>query len=115
MDSNHLVMAEFSIVPIGTGETSVGRFVATAVLAFSHVEGLSFEVTPMGTVLAANDLDTIFEAVRRAHEAVVALGARRVSSTLKIDDRRDKPRSMHDKVDAVKKYMKEAEANSRGH
>jgi len=115
LDSNHLVMAEFSIVPIGTGETSVGRFVATAVLAFSHVEGLSFEVTPMGTVLAANDLDTIFEAVRRAHEAVVALGARRVSSTLKIDDRRDKPRSMHDKVDAVKKYMKEVQANSRGH
>jgi len=115
LNNNYLVMAEFSIVPIGTGETSVGRFVATAVLAFSGVKGLSFEVTPMGTILAANDLDTIFEAVRRAHEAVVTLGARRVSSTLKIDDRRDKPRSMHDKVDAVKKYIKEAQANSSGH
>jgi uncharacterized protein (TIGR00106 family) len=104
-------MAEFSIVPIGTGETSVGRYVAAAVLAFRDVEGLDFEVTPMGTVLAADDLNTIFEAVRRAHEAVVVSGARRVSSTLKIDDRRDKPRSIHDKVTAVKQYIKESETN----
>ena len=94
-------MAEFSIVPIGTGETSVSRYVAAAVNAFRSVQGLDFEVTPMGTVFGADDLGPIFEAVRRAHEAVVALGAKRVSSTLKIDDRRDKLRTMQDKVKAV--------------
>ncbi len=95
-------MAEFSIVPVGTGETSVSRYVAEAVLAFRNVEGLDFEVTPMGTVLAADSFDTIFEAVRKAHEALAAMGAKRISSTLRIDDRRDKPRTMQDKVDAVK-------------
>jgi uncharacterized protein (TIGR00106 family) len=70
------------------------------------VEGLDFEVTPMGTILAAKDLSTIFEAVRRAHEAIVAAGVKRVSSTLRIDDRRDKPRAMKDKVVAVKERMK---------
>jgi uncharacterized protein (TIGR00106 family) len=106
---NNLVMAEFSIVPIGSGETSVGRYVAAAILAFRNVDGLDFEVTSMGSILAANDLDTIFEAVRKAHEALVGMGAKRVSSILRIDDRRDKPRSMNDKIDAVKRYMKESE------
>ena len=103
----YCVMAEFSIVPVGTGETSLGRFVAAAVKAFRSVEGLDFEVTPMGTVLAADGLTSIFEAVGRAHEAVLALGVKRVASTLRIDDRRDKRRTMQDKVKAVEKRLKE--------
>jgi uncharacterized protein (TIGR00106 family) len=100
-------MAEFSLVPVGTVETSVSRYVAAAVNAFLSVEGLEFEVTPMGTLLAADNLAVILEAVSKAHEAVVAMGVRRVTSTLRIDDRRDKPRTMQDKVDAVKRRLKE--------
>ncbi|MCJ7654002.1 MAG: MTH1187 family thiamine-binding protein [Dehalococcoidia bacterium] len=108
MDKNHSVIAEFSIIPVGHNESSVGRYVAAAVNAFKNVKGLDFEVTPMGTVLGAKDLDTIFEAVRQAHEAVMAKGIKRVESTLRIDDRRDKQRTMDDKVKAVKEYMKQA-------
>ena len=107
MDKNYLVMAEFSIVPVGSGESSVGRYVAAAINEFKNIKGLDFEVTPMGTVLAANNLDTIFQAVHQAHEAVIAKGITRVVSTLRIDDRRDKARAMNDKVKAVKQYMKE--------
>ena len=108
MDKNHSVIAEFSIVPVGTGETSVSRYVAAAVNAFKNTKGLDFEVTPMGTVLAADNLDTMFEAVRQAHEAVLAKGVKRVLSTLRIDDRRDKARKMDDKIKAVEQHMKEA-------
>ena len=100
MDKNHSVIADFSIIPIGHSESSVGRYVAAAVNAFKNVKGLDFEITPMGTVLGAKDLDTIFEAVRQAHEAIMAKGVKRVESTLRIDDRRDKPRTMDDKVKA---------------
>ncbi len=106
MGKNHQVIAEFSIIPVGQAGSSVGCYVAAAVNALKNVEGLDFEVTPMGTILAAKDLDTIFEAVRQAHEAVVAAGAKRVSSTLRIDDRRDKQRTMNDKVKSVQQYMK---------
>ena len=112
MDKNHSVITEFSIVPVGTGETSVGRYVATAISGFKNMKGLDFEVTPMGTVLAANNLDTIFEAVRQAHKAVMAKGVKRVVSTLRIDDRRDKARTMDDKVKAVEQYMKEASTSA---
>jgi uncharacterized protein (TIGR00106 family) len=107
LDKNHPVIAEFSIIPIGQAGSSVGRYVAAAVNALKNVKGLDFEVTPMGTILAAKDLDTIFEAVRQAHEAIIAMGIKRVSSTLRIDDRRDKQRTMTDKVKTVKEYMKQ--------
>ncbi|MEM4248536.1 MAG: MTH1187 family thiamine-binding protein [Candidatus Nanoarchaeia archaeon] len=72
------------------------------------IKGLNYKVTPMGTILEANSLEVIFEAVKAAHEAIIAEGILRVESNLRIDDRRDKPRTMKDKVNAVKKYMKSA-------
>ena len=108
MDKNHTVIAEFSIIPVGQAGSSDSRYVAAAINALKNVKGLDFEVTPMGTILAAKNLDTIFEAVRQAHEAIIATGVKRVSSTLRIDDRRDKPRTMDDKVKAVKEYMKQS-------
>lgn len=107
MDKNHTVIAEFSIIPVGQAGSSVSRYVAVAVNALKNVKGLDFEITPMGTILAAKDLGTIFEAVRQAHEAIFAMGVKRLSSTLRIDDRRDKQRSMDDKVKTVKEYLKQ--------
>jgi uncharacterized protein YqgV (UPF0045/DUF77 family) len=43
------VIADFSIVPIGHGETSVGRYVAAAIAAAKGMKGLKCEITPMGT------------------------------------------------------------------
>jgi len=101
------IIADFSIVPIGHGETSIGRYVAVAIAATKKVSGLKYEITPMGTVMEADNLETILEAVKVAHEALFAKGILRVESTLRIDDRRDKPRTMKDKVDSVKKYIKQ--------
>jgi len=108
MEKTNQVIADFSIIPIGQSETSVGRYIAAVVKAFKNINGLTYEVTAMGTVLAAKDLDTIFAAVKQAHEAVMAKGVKRVESTLRIDDRRDKPRTIEDKVKAVKEYIKQA-------
>ena len=80
---------------------------AAAIDAINEVKGLKCEITPMGTVMEADRLEPIFEAVKAAHEALPVKGILRVESTLMIDDRRDKPRTMKDKVDAVKKYMKQ--------
>ena len=101
------VIAYFSIIPVGQKSTSIGSFVAVAIVAMNEVEGLSCEITSMGTVMEADRLEPIFEAVKAAHEALVAKGVARVESTLIIDDRRDKPRTMKDKVNSVKKYMKQ--------
>lgn len=101
------VMAEFSVTPIGHGETSMGIYVAAAVIALNGVKGLKCETTPMGTVMEADSLEIILEGVKVAHEALIAKGILRVVSTLRIDDRRDKPRTMKNKVGAVKNYLKQ--------
>ncbi|MCP8310810.1 MAG: MTH1187 family thiamine-binding protein [Candidatus Methylarchaceae archaeon HK02M1] len=104
--SKIVIIADFSIIPLGLGTTSVGKQIAEAVNAMKKVEGMRYEVTPMGTVLEAERLETILEAVKVAHEVLFKMGVKRVESNLRIDDRRDKPRTMEEKVKGIKEYMK---------
>ncbi len=94
-------IAEFSIHPIGTG-TSVSRYVKRALQVISKIEGLVYQVTPMATILQARDVRTILKAVEESHAALRLMGAKRISSTLRIDERLDKPRTMKDKTESVK-------------
>ena len=50
------VIADFSIVPVGHGSTSVGREVVSTIRALADAKGVKYEVTPMRTVLEADDL-----------------------------------------------------------
>ncbi|MEM1994488.1 MAG: MTH1187 family thiamine-binding protein [Nitrososphaerales archaeon] len=94
------IIAEISVFPVSEG-TSLSPYVKKAVEAISSVEGLRFQVTPMGTILEATSLEQILEAFKRAHKAVKEAGAKRIVAQLKVDDRLDKPRRMEDKVKAV--------------
>jgi uncharacterized protein (TIGR00106 family) len=94
------VIAEFSIHPVGEG-TSLSRYVRSALRELRKAKGVRLIVTPMGTVMEAEGLTEIFEAVKAAHSAVFMDGAKRVYFVLKVDDRRDKERRMEDKVAAV--------------
>lgn len=101
------VVAYFSIVPVGLESTSMGSYVADAIAAMNKVKGIICEITPMGTVMEADSLKVILKTVKTAHEAMAGKGILRIESTLLIDDRRDKPRNMQDKVSAVKKYLEQ--------
>jgi len=95
-----VAIAEFSIHPIGSG-TSVSREVKAAIRAISRIPGLKIQVTPMATILESSDIGTILKAVEASHSALRKLGSKRISSTLRIDERRDKRRTMVDKLDSV--------------
>ena len=93
-------IAEFSIHPIGKG-TSVSRYVKRALQAISKIEGLEYQVNPMATILEAQDVHTILKAVEASHSSLRSMGAKRISSILRIDERLDKPRTMRDKTKSV--------------
>ena len=93
------VIVQFSTAPLGEG-VGVSRFVAEALKEVER-SGLRFQLTPMATILEAESLREALEVILRAHEAVFRAGARRVVTDIKIDDRRDKPRRMEDKVEKV--------------
>jgi uncharacterized protein (TIGR00106 family) len=100
VQDGYVVIAEFSIHPIGQG-TSVSRYVRAALAQLRKDSGIRLVVTPMGTVMEARSLHDLLAAVEHAHESVFKEGASRVSFTLRVDDRRDKKRRMEDKVESV--------------
>ena len=108
------IVAELNVVPLGKPSTSLSKEIAEVVKAISKVEGLTHELTPMSTVMEAEGMDPIFEAVRTAHRTLHQLGYDRIVSTLHIDDRTDKPRSMHDKVASVSKRLAAQSGESFG-
>ena len=100
------VIVQFTTSPIGEG-VSVSRFVAEALKEVKR-SGLRFQLTPMATVLEADTPEEAVKVILRAHEALFQAGVKRVVTDIKIDDRRDKPRRMEDKVENVKRQLEEA-------
>ena len=99
------VIAELVVLPLGTGSPSLSSYVA-GVEKLLATFNLKTMLTPMGTVLEG-DLDEVLRAVRAVHEVPFQAGALRVSTTVKIDERRDKELSMDGKVRAVREKLAE--------
>lgn len=97
------VIAELVVVPLGTGSPSLSSYVA-GVEKLLATFNLKTMLTPMGTVLEG-ELDEVLRAVRAVHEVPFQAGALRVSTTVKIDERRDKELSMEGKVQAVREKL----------
>jgi len=97
------VIVQFSTSPLGEG-VSVSRFVAEALKEVEN-SGMRYLLTPMATVLEADTPKEAIEVILKAHEAVFQAGAKRVVTDIKIDDRRDEPRRMEDKVARVKRQL----------
>ena len=97
-----MIVAEVSVTVLGEG-SSIGRFVQVAVKALRK-SGLKTLPGPNCTSVEAGSIDEILGAVKAAHMAVVDTGAKRVVTTLKIDDRRDKPATMETKLRAINQY-----------
>jgi uncharacterized protein (TIGR00106 family) len=99
-----IITAELEIVALGTGETGMSKHISEAVKAIES-SGIKYELTPMGTVLEADSIDEVFRAVKAAHEALVKKGIKRVVTHITIDDRRDRPKGMAEKIEAVRSKL----------
>ncbi|WP_435197035.1 MTH1187 family thiamine-binding protein [Natronomonas sp. EA1] len=100
------VIALLSVAPVIEG--SMASEVAKAVAALDD-HPVDYETNPMGTVIEADDIDTLLAAVSAAHKAV---DGDRVSTFLKIDDKRTRDQRAAEKVEAVERELGR-EARSR--
>ena len=99
-----MAIIEVSIIPLGTKTPSVSKHVAKALKVLKK-EDVKYELTSMGTIIEG-DLGEILEIARKMHEAVLeSEEVLRVLTTIKIDDRRDKPLSMEGKIKSVKEKL----------
>jgi uncharacterized protein (TIGR00106 family) len=96
------VIADLCVVPLGVG-VSVSKYVAACerVLAES---GLKFQLHAYGTNIEG-EWDAVFTAVRKCHETVHAMGAPRISSSLRFGTRTDRDQGMEDKIRSVRSKL----------
>ena len=97
-------VAFLTITPLGTATPSVSSYVA-GVERVLRASGLTHQLTAMGTLIEG-DLDQILAVVRQMHEHPFTQGALRVSTSLRIDDRRDKAHSIAGKMRSVEEKLK---------
>jgi uncharacterized protein (TIGR00106 family) len=93
------VIALLSVAPVIEG--SMSGEVAKAVDALEGFD-VRYETNPMGTVIEADDIGTLFAAAQAAHEAV---DGDRVSTVLKIDDKRGRGGRAREKVESVEDHL----------
>jgi uncharacterized protein (TIGR00106 family) len=98
------VVAEVTVVPLGTASTSLSAYVAAVKKTLQRFPRLKTLLTPMSTILEG-EMGDVLEAVKAMHEAPFHMGALRVSTTLRVDDRRDKTISMKGKLAAVRNKL----------
>lgn len=83
-----VMLAELEIVPIGTQSPSLSTILAEVAKLIDR-SGLDYRVGPMGTVVEG-DWDRIMALAKQCHQAVLQ-SADRVMTTIRIDDRKDRP------------------------
>ncbi len=98
-----MAIVAVSITPIGK-EVSVSKYVAAAERVLLDKPGIKRQIGPMFTTLEG-ELDEIMQVIREMQEAVFATGVERLSTSIKIDDRRDKTITMDGKIKAVEEKL----------
>jgi uncharacterized protein (TIGR00106 family) len=100
-----LIVAEIVVTPIGTTKTGLSDYIAKAMDEIKKA-GVKYQLHPMGTVFETPDLDTAFKITKACHQAIVKAGAKRVLTTLRLDERLDQPHTMKERVEIVMAKVK---------
>jgi uncharacterized protein (TIGR00106 family) len=92
------VILDLCLVPLGVG-VSVSNYVAECHRVLQEA-GLQSQLHAYGTNIEG-EWDAVMAAVKRCHERVHAMGAPRITTTIKLGTRIDRAQTMADKVTSV--------------
>jgi uncharacterized protein (TIGR00106 family) len=96
------VIVDFCLVPVGVG-VSVSRYIVACEQVLREA-GLNTRLHAYGTNVEG-EWEAVFDAVRRCHEVVHQMGAPRISTSIRLGTRTDRPQSMADKVASVEHQL----------
>ena len=95
------MLAEFSIVPIGAGE-SLSGYVAECI-RIVEASGLEYRLNPLGTVVEG-EFDEVMGVVSACHKRIASM-CPRVITSIKIDDRRGVTNALESKIESVRSKL----------
>jgi uncharacterized protein (TIGR00106 family) len=101
-NSSMQVIADLCLIPMGVG-VSVSRQVAACERVLAEA-GLKTKLHAYGTNIEG-EWDAVFQAIKRCHEVVHAMGAPRISSSLRFGTRTDRAQTMDDKIRSVEEKL----------
>lgn len=96
------VMIDLCVIPIGVG-VSLSEYIVACQKVIRDA-GLTHEMHAYGTNIEG-EWEDVFAAVKRCHETVHAMGAPRITTTIKLGTRVDKGQTLADKVASVKQKL----------
>ena len=97
------VIADLCVVPMGVG-VSVSAHV-TACERVLREAGLKIHLHAYGTNIEG-EWDTVFAAIKKCHEVVHAMGAPRITTSIKVGTRTDRAQTMEEKVRSVEEKLR---------
>ncbi|WP_416151197.1 MTH1187 family thiamine-binding protein [Salipaludibacillus sp. HK11] len=89
-------LMEISVIPVGTDSESFSGDVEKAVSLIEQ-NGLNYQVTATSTIIEG-DIDKLMDVAQVIHMNELENKAKRVVTTIKIDDRVDKPIRLKDQA-----------------
>lgn len=92
------VMIDLCVVPLGVG-VSLSAHIAECQRVLDERK-LEHNLHAYGTNISG-EWDEVFAAVKECHRRVHAMGAPRITTTIKIGTRTDRSQSMSDKIESV--------------
>ncbi|WP_221565549.1 MTH1187 family thiamine-binding protein [Alkalihalobacillus sp. TS-13] len=96
-----MAIVDVTVVPLGTKTPSMSDYVADVQKVLDeNSDKISYQLTPMSTLIEG-DLADLFDVIQQIHEVPFNNGIERVSTNIRLDDRRDKQVKMEDKVKSV--------------
>ncbi len=95
-----MAIVSVSVVPVGTGSTSVSSYVAGCQKVLESKTNIKYQLTPMATILEG-EYKEIMDVISELHSLPFERGAGRVLTTIIIDDRKDKDITMGGKLKSV--------------
>lgn len=95
-------LVDLCVVPLGVG-VSLSPYIAACQKVLDEA-GLKTALHSYGTNIEG-EWDEVFAAVKRCHETVHAMGAPRITTTIKLGTRTDRSQTMEDKLRSVQEKL----------
>jgi uncharacterized protein (TIGR00106 family) len=105
-----MAVMEITVVPLGIKGTSLSAYVAGC-LDVLKKEKVKYELTAMGTNIEGN-LKDLMRIALKMHAVPFKKGAPRVTTSIRIDDRRDKKGTIEGKKMAVQSKLRKRRTRS---
>lgn len=93
----HMALLEISIIPIGTDSSSIGNIISQSCSIIKNRD-LDYKITPTSTIIEG-ELDDLINIAKDMHSFPFNKGVDRVITSIRIDQRIDKPSDMDSMVE----------------